>query len=267
MTWRLTGSVLRLDAGGERSRSSTVCARSSSPTSTPPAGHDHARRRTLSGRRADDGAGGRGPLRGDGDRVDTYPTAEPLTPAPAPSLGVSAQRLCATAAPRLVPVWHFRQLESGHGSARSLPFSRAQMVRLVPFLSHAAGGSGRRVRLALVAPHFDEAILPTLTGRLAGAVPGYFGVLRYLVELAAPLPARFDPLGEFPWFARARRVRYVLVTPAPDAPTLETPRTSSARRWRRAARPRLHLRGPTARALRADAVRATAETVPVPLHG
>jgi len=33
----------------------------------------------------------------------------------------------------------------------------------------------------------------------------------------------FDPLGELPWFARSRSVRTLVISPAPDAPTLETP--------------------------------------------
>jgi hypothetical protein len=134
------------------------------------------------------------------------------------------------------------------------------MVRLVPLLSPAAGVPGRRVRLSLVAPHFDEAILPRLTGRLAGAVPGYFGVLRYLVELDVPLPPGFDPLGELPWFARGRRVRYVLLTPAPDAPTLKTPPDVIGETLARGGLVHVFISvGPTSRALQADAVRATAE--------
>lgn len=134
------------------------------------------------------------------------------------------------------------------------------MVRLVPLLSPAAGVPGRRVRLSLVAPHFDEAILPRLTGRLAGAVPGYFGVLRYLVELDVPLARGFDPLGELPWFARGRRVRYVLLTPAPDAPTLETPPDVIGETLARGGLVHVFVSvGPTSRALQTDAVRATAE--------
>jgi len=136
----------------------------------------------------------------------------------------------------------------------------AQMVRLVPQSTHAAGVPGRRVRLSLVAPHFDEAILPTLTGRLAGAVPGYFGVLRYLVELDVPLPPGFDPLGELPWFARGRRVRYVLLTPAPDAPTLETPPDVIGETLDQGGLVHVFVSvGPTGRALQADLLRATEE--------
>ena len=134
------------------------------------------------------------------------------------------------------------------------------MVRLVPLRTHAIGVPDRRVRLSLVAPHFDEAILPTLTGRLAGSVPGYFGVLRYLVELDVPLAPGFDPLGELPWFARDRRVRYVLLTPAPDAPTLKTPPDFIGETLERGGLVHVFVSvGPTGRALQADPVRATAE--------
>lgn len=134
------------------------------------------------------------------------------------------------------------------------------MVRLVPLSIAAAGIPGRRVRLSLVAPHFDEAILPRLTGRLAAAVPGYFGVLRYLVELDVPLPPGFDPLGELPWFARGRRVRYVLLTPAPDAPTLKTPPDIIGETLERGGLVHVFVSvGPTSRALQLDAIRATAE--------
>jgi hypothetical protein len=64
--------------------------------------------------------------------------------------------------------------------------------------------------------------LPVLEGRLARALPGFFGLLRYLVELDTPLPEGFDPLGELPWFARNRTVRSLVISPAPDEPTLET---------------------------------------------
>src|SRR5688500_11873899 len=134
------------------------------------------------------------------------------------------------------------------------------MARLLGLPTHAPGVSGRRVRLALVAPHFDEAILPTLTGRLAGAVPGYFGVLRYLVELDVPLPPGFDPPGELPWFARGRRVRDVLLTPAPDAPTLKTPPDIIGETLERGGLVHVFVSvGPTGRALQTDALRATAE--------
>lgn len=134
------------------------------------------------------------------------------------------------------------------------------MVRLVPQWFPAAGVPGRRVRLSIVAPHFDDAILPALTGRLAGAVPGYFGVLRYLVELDVPLPPGFDPLGELPWFARGRRVRYVLLTPAPDAPTLKTPPDVIGETLERGGLVHVFVSvGPAGRALQTDVVRATAE--------
>src|SRR6185503_13216291 len=58
---------------------------------------------------------------------------------------------------------------------------------------------------------------------LIRSLPGYFGVLRYLLELDEPLPSGFDPFGELPWFARARRVEHLLVTPASHLPTLDTP--------------------------------------------
>ena len=134
------------------------------------------------------------------------------------------------------------------------------MVRLVPQLNHAAGVPGRRVRLSLVAPHFHEMLLPTLGGRVAGAVPGYFGVLRYLIELDVPLPPGFDPLGELPWFARGRRVRYMVLTPAPDAPTLETPPDIIGETLEQGGIVHVFVSvGPTGRALQADPVRATAE--------
>jgi hypothetical protein len=135
------------------------------------------------------------------------------------------------------------------------------MVRLVPLSTRPAGIPGRRVRVSLVAPHFDDAILPTLTGRLACAVPGYFGVLRYVVELDVPLPRGFDPLGELPWFARGRRVRYVVVTAAPDAPTLKTPPDIIGETLERGGLVHVFVSvGPTKRALQADAIRATSES-------
>jgi len=82
---------------------------------------------------------------------------------------------------------------------------------------------GRPVGLKIISPLTFELPLPVLEGWLARALPGYFGLLRYLVELAAPLPDGFDPLGELPWFARNRTVRSLVISPAPDAPTLETP--------------------------------------------
>jgi hypothetical protein len=82
---------------------------------------------------------------------------------------------------------------------------------------------GRAVGLRIISPLTFDLALPVLEGRLARALPGYFGLLRYLVELDEPLPDGFDPLGELPWFARNRRVRSLVISPAPDAPTLETP--------------------------------------------
>lgn len=135
------------------------------------------------------------------------------------------------------------------------------MVRRLPLAVQATGILGRRVRLTLVAPHFDEAVLPILTGQLAGAVPGYFGVLRYLVELDVPLAPGFDPLGELPWFARGRQMRYVLVTPAPDAPTLETPPDVIGETIEQGGMVYVFVSvGPSGRALRTDARLATAET-------
>lgn len=80
--------------------------------------------------------------------------------------------------------------------------------------------SGTAVRLTL-APDAED--LQPLHGRLIRSLPGYFGVLQYLLELDKPLPAGFDPFGELPWFARARRIEHLLVTPASDLPTLDTP--------------------------------------------
>lgn len=135
------------------------------------------------------------------------------------------------------------------------------MVRLLPRPIHAAGVSDRRVRLILVAPHFEEILLPTLTGRLAGSVPGYFGVLRYLVELDVPLAEGFDPLGELPWFARGRRLRYLLITPAPDAPTLEIPPDVIGETLEQGGMVHVFVSvGPSGRALHVDPVQATAES-------
>ena len=87
----------------------------------------------------------------------------------------------------------------------------------------AVAAIGRAVGLRIISPLTFDLALPVLEGRLARALPGYFGLLRYLVELEAPLPDGFDPLGELPWFARNRRLRSLVISPAPDAPTLETP--------------------------------------------
>jgi hypothetical protein len=75
-----------------------------------------------------------------------------------------------------------------------------------------------RLTLAPGTPH-----VAPLHGRLIRSLPGYFGVLRCLLELDEPLPVGFDPFGELPWFARARRVEHLLVTPASHLPTLDTP--------------------------------------------
>lgn len=80
--------------------------------------------------------------------------------------------------------------------------------------------SGTPVRLTLA---LDDGDLPPLHGRLIRRLPGYFGVLRYLLELYKPLPSGFDPFGELSWLARARRVQHLLITPAPHLPTLDTP--------------------------------------------
>lgn len=87
----------------------------------------------------------------------------------------------------------------------------------------AVAAIGRAVGLRIISPLTFDLALPVLEGRLARALPGYFGLLRYLVELDSPLPDGFDPLGELPWFARNRSVRSLVISPAPDAPTLETP--------------------------------------------
>jgi hypothetical protein len=82
---------------------------------------------------------------------------------------------------------------------------------------------GRAVGLRIITPLTFDLALPVLEGYLIRALPGYFGLFRYLVELDVPLPDGFDPLGELPWFARNRIVRSLVISPAPDAPTLETP--------------------------------------------
>jgi len=94
---------------------------------------------------------------------------------------------------------------------------------LPPNRHAAAPAVGRAIGLRIISPLTFDLALPVLEGRLARALPGYFGLLRYLVELEAPLPDGFDPLGELPWFARNRSVRSLVISPAPDAPTLETP--------------------------------------------
>lgn len=87
----------------------------------------------------------------------------------------------------------------------------------------ATSALGHRVRLALLISYDARVMLPAVTGRLARALPGYFGLLRYLVELDRRLPAGFEPFAGLPWFARARPITSLLVAPAPDVPTLETP--------------------------------------------
>ena len=124
-----------------------------------------------------------------------------------------------------------------------------------------AGAIGRAVGLRIITPLTFDLALPLLEGRLARALPGYFGLLRYLVELDAPLPDGFDPLGELPWFARNRRIRSLVISPAPDAPTLETP-PDVIGEWAREGRT-LHVFvsvGPSARALRLAGDAAASET-------
>jgi hypothetical protein len=94
---------------------------------------------------------------------------------------------------------------------------------LPPIRPAAVPAVDRAIGLRIITPFAFDLALPVLEGRLARALPGYFGLLRYLVELDAPLPDGFDPLGELPWFARNRSVRSLVISPAPDAPTLETP--------------------------------------------
>ena len=94
---------------------------------------------------------------------------------------------------------------------------------LPPIRPAAFAAVGRAIGLRIISPQTFDLALPVLEGRLARTLPGYFGLLRYLVELDSPLPDGFDPLGELPWFARSRRVRSLVISPAPDAPTLETP--------------------------------------------
>ena len=92
---------------------------------------------------------------------------------------------------------------------------------LTPTRPAAITPLGRAIGLRIISPLVFDLALPVLEGRLARTLPGYFGLLRYVVELDAPLPDGFDPLGELPWFARS--VRSLVISPAPDAPTLETP--------------------------------------------
>jgi len=99
------------------------------------------------------------------------------------------------------------------GDSMDLPSNRPATVPAV----------GRAIGLRIISPLTFDLALPVLDGHLARTLPGYFGLLRYLVELDTPLPDGFDPLGELPWFARSRSVRSLVISPAPDAPTLETP--------------------------------------------
>jgi hypothetical protein len=96
-------------------------------------------------------------------------------------------------------------------------------MNVPPSTRTAVVAVGRAVGLRIICPLTFDLPLPVLEGRLTRALPGYFGLLRYLVELDASLPDGFDPLGELPWFARNRRIRSLVISPAPDAPTLETP--------------------------------------------
>jgi len=102
-------------------------------------------------------------------------------------------------------------------------FRDGRAMNLPPSRRPTQVAVGRAIGLRIISPLTFDLTLPVLEGRLARALPGYFGLLRYLVELDAPLPDGFDPLGELPWFARNRRVRSLVISPAPDAPTLETP--------------------------------------------
>src|SRR5438132_1251023 len=49
---------------------------------------------------------------------------------------------------------------------------------------------GRAIGLRIISPLVFDLALPVLEGRLARTLPGYFGLLRYVVELDAPLPPR-----------------------------------------------------------------------------
>ncbi|HEU5323182.1 MAG TPA: hypothetical protein VFX28_20415 [Methylomirabilota bacterium] len=61
-----------------------------------------------------------------------------------------------------------------------------------------------------------------LHGRLVARLPGYYGLFWYLVELDMPLHMDSEE-AEAPWEVRGRRLRHLLLTPAPDVPTLEAP--------------------------------------------
>src|SRR2546427_1648736 len=125
----------------------------------------------------------------------------------------------------------------------------------------AVAAVGRPSGLRTVSPLTFDLALPVLEGRLARALPGYFGLLRYLVELEAPLPDGFDPLGELPWFARNRSVRSLVISPAPDAPTLETPPDVIGECVREGRMLHLFVSiGPSARALRVAGDAAASES-------
>lgn len=131
---------------------------------------------------------------------------------------------------------------------------------LPPKRRAAAATIGRAVGLRIISPLAFELALPVLEGRLARALPGYFGLLRYLVELDTPLPDGFDPLGELPWFARSRSVRSLVISPAPDAPTLETPPDVIGECVREARTLHVFVSiGPSARALRMAGEAAASE--------
>ena len=120
---------------------------------------------------------------------------------------------------------------------------------------------GRAIGLRIISPLTFDLALPVLEGHLARALPGYFGLLRYLVELDAPLPDGFDPLGELPWFARSRSVRSLVISPAPDAPTLETPPDVIGECARDARVLHVFVSiGPSARALRVAGAAAASES-------
>jgi hypothetical protein len=119
----------------------------------------------------------------------------------------------------------------------------------------------RPVALRILAPLPLDLALPVLEGRLARSLPGYFGLLRYLVELDGPLRDGFDPLGELPWFARNRSVRSLVISPAPDAPTLATPPDVIGESVRDGRVLRVFVSiGPSARALRIAGAAAASES-------
>jgi hypothetical protein len=135
-------------------------------------------------------------------------------------------------------------------------------MELPPFVPPIVTAAvSRRIGLRIISPDTFNFPLPVLEGRLGWPLPGYFGLLRYLVHLEAPLADGFDPLGELPWFARNRRVRTLVISPAPDAPTLETPFDVIGDCVRDARVLHVFVSiGPSARALRAAGDRAAAES-------